>query len=231
MLILGHRGASKAAPENTATAFTKAFEMGADGIEFDVYQVDGASVVIHDRWLNRTTNGQGKVTEQSLSDLRALDAGNGQAIPLLSEVFSICPQRALINIEIKYAYDIELLAEEIQTCLRDSRLAMSQVVVSSFQHSWLKALKHIMPEMTIAALSASISLSTIDDALFLNADYANIDIDVVNEAFVKQAHQAGLQVFVYTVDHPQDILQMRAWGVDGIFTNVPDVARNCLNAT
>ena len=81
MWILGHRGASKAAPENTLAAFALAMAQQAHGIEIDTYQVDGKIVVIHDRWLNRTTNGDGMVTSHSLDYLRSLDVGHGEPHP------------------------------------------------------------------------------------------------------------------------------------------------------
>ena len=86
--IIGHRGASAEAPENTLVAFLLAQAQGADGIEFDVQlSADGCPVVIHDGNLARTTNGRGQVQDFTVAALQKLDAGHGQPIPTLDEVF------------------------------------------------------------------------------------------------------------------------------------------------
>ncbi len=89
MLIFAHRGASADAPENTLLAIEKALAQGADGIEIDVHQTGDDLVVIHDRWLHRTTNGQGQLQDYSLAELKLLDAGQGQQIPTLWQVMQL----------------------------------------------------------------------------------------------------------------------------------------------
>ena len=103
-LIIGHRGASAAAPENTLAAFALAQAQGADGIELDVQlSADGWPVVMHDSKLERTTNGQGRVQQLSLAQLQELDAGQGQTIPTLDEVFETLGPNFLYNVELKTA--------------------------------------------------------------------------------------------------------------------------------
>ncbi len=85
---IAHRGASADYPENTLLAFRRAVELGVDMIELDVQLTrDGELVVLHDETLERTTNGHGAVREYSYAELRTLDAGRGEYIPLLSEVY------------------------------------------------------------------------------------------------------------------------------------------------
>lgn len=101
-LIIGHRGASAHAPENTLKAFKLAQEQGADGIEFDVQlSADSHPVVIHDHTLERTTNGTGNVYDYSAAALAALDAGDGEPIPRLAQLVETCGLNFLYNIEIK----------------------------------------------------------------------------------------------------------------------------------
>src|SRR4029450_12728715 len=101
-LIIGHRGASAHAPENTLAAFRLARQQGADGIDLDVTRcLSGQIVVIHDDTLNRTTNGDGNVNEWALSELLSLDAGKGERIPTLDEVFETVGPHLLINVEVK----------------------------------------------------------------------------------------------------------------------------------
>ena len=108
MKIIAHRGASAHAPENTLAAFQLALEQGADGIELDVMlSKDGQLIVIHDDKVDRTTNGTGKVADMYLSELKVLDAGQGESLPTLPEVFDRFGGKFLINIELKN-YSISL---------------------------------------------------------------------------------------------------------------------------
>jgi glycerophosphoryl diester phosphodiesterase len=107
--ILGHRGASAYTPENTLIAFQRAFELGADGIELDVTLTqDGIPIVIHDDWVDRTTNGTGPVSDMTLEEIRQLDAGGwfneefrGEKIPTLEEVLTRVPADKIVNVELK----------------------------------------------------------------------------------------------------------------------------------
>src|ERR1700691_2371330 len=99
MLVIAHRGASGYEPENTLASFKKALEIGVDGIELDVHlSKDGNVMVIHDSWVNRTTNGIGRVENKTLKELQKLDAGNGEKIPTLQEVLDVINRKVLINI-------------------------------------------------------------------------------------------------------------------------------------
>ncbi len=108
-LIFGHRGASAYAPENTLAAFDRAFELGADGIELDVTLTkDGIPIVIHDDTVNRTSDGQGRVSEMTLSEIQRLDAGKwfdakyrGERIPTLAQALTSIPAGKFVNIELK----------------------------------------------------------------------------------------------------------------------------------
>src|SRR4051794_29972802 len=100
-LIIGHRGAAGLEPENTLRSFARAIEIGVDAIELDVYCVDDRLVVIHDDTLERTTNGRGEVMKSTFAALRQLDAGRGERIPTLEEVFAAVPERLTVNVELK----------------------------------------------------------------------------------------------------------------------------------
>lgn len=101
--IVGHRGAKALWPENTMLSFEKAIELGVDGIETDIQMTaDGKLVLMHDLLVDRTTNGSGAVKEKTLAELRRLDAGEGQKVPLLSEFLDLVKGTDLmLNIEMK----------------------------------------------------------------------------------------------------------------------------------
>src|SRR5271154_4385560 len=113
-LCIGHRGAKGLEPENTLRSIRKALDLGVDGVEVDVYLAGGQLVVIHDDTLERTTNGRGRVEAQSFDYLRSLDAGMGEKIPTLREVFDTVNRRAFINVELKGGNTAEPVFELIE---------------------------------------------------------------------------------------------------------------------
>mgnify|MGYP000511847871 CR=1 FL=1 len=124
LLCIGHRGAMGHAPENTLASIQKALELGTPCMEIDVYYVDGQLVVFHDHRLERTTNGSGFLVDQKFSDLRTLDAGNGEKIPTLQEVFETIHLKPALNIELKGTETtrpvLEFISNEKKTGLKEN---------------------------------------------------------------------------------------------------------------
>ncbi|MEW9797410.1 glycerophosphodiester phosphodiesterase [Alteromonas sp. CYL-A6] len=229
MQIIAHRGACRDYPENTLSAFHEAFHQGADAIEFDTHQHEGEILVFHDRYLHRTTNGSGRLADTALSTLRHLDAGQGQTIPLLHETLACAPPGTWCNIEIKHLQNVEQWLGQLDNAIVDSRISADRLLISSFNHHWLRSIKQARPYLRIGALTASYTDYSIREALDLNAETLHIALDIVTPDYVKDAQRAGLNVYVYTVDGRQDMLELEQWGVDGIFTNVPGFARQVLH--
>ncbi len=221
MLCIGHRGAMGHAPENTLLSISKAIEMGADWIEVDVYLVEGELIVIHDPTLERTTNGEGAVMETSPAVLRSLDAGQGEKIPFLQEVFDLVDKRVGINIELKgpetAVPTVKLIHSQIE-----KGWSYENILVSSFDHNMLRTVQQLDAAIKIGALIFHNPDDVTQYVQELNAFSINPWLNTVNEALVQKAHEQGLHVYVYTVNEPEDIERMRQWGVDGVFTNYPD---------
>lgn len=228
MLIFAHRGASADAPENTLLAIDEALKQQADGIEIDIYQLDNELVVIHDKWVSRTTNGNRPLTDYTLEELQTLDAGEGQFVPTLWQVLQRVQGQCLMNIEIKGVDDVALVSASIEKAVQQLNFKPDQFIVSSFNHRLLKAFKSIAPSIKTGALTSSIPLNLAGFATQLNAYSVNADNSFVDESFVKDAHSRGLKMFVYTVDEPEDLLKLQSWGVDGVFSNGPAKARSVL---
>ncbi|MDO6567874.1 glycerophosphodiester phosphodiesterase family protein [Alteromonas sp. 1_MG-2023] len=228
MLIIAHRGASATAPENTLQAFTLAFALQSDGIEFDTYQHDEAIVVFHDKTLGRTTNGSGLLLQTPLAQLKQLDAGDGETIPTLEDVLATLPVGALCNIEVKHLHNAESWVRDVKRAVEEANIEPDTLLISSFNHHWLAAISGLWPEVATGALTATYALDATHCARQLKAKSINIALDIVNQDFVNEAKLAGLDVYVYTVDEPEDMLQLKQWGVTGIFTNVPDIAKGVL---
>lgn len=225
MHIIAHRGASGDFPENTMQAFEQAIAQGADAIELDVFAVQGELLVIHDYLLERTTNGVGSIYQYSLAELARLDAGNGQKIPLLWQVIQFVQGKCWLNIELKGADTLEPLLRLLTRAEQELAFDLSTVLVSSFNHQLLAALKKQRPDIRIGALTASLPLHYAQFASELAAEAVHCDKDFINQDFVDDAKARGLLVYVYTVDQPVALKQLKEIGVDGVFTNYPAHSR------
>ena len=223
MLIIGHRGAMGHAPENTLESIQVALDMGVDWIEIDVYAVDSAIVVIHDNTLMRTTNGFGRVMKQSVDYLRSLDAGNGQKIPLLSEVISLIDGKAGLNIELKGPNTAGPVIDFLDNRLPE-HWDKNQILLSSFEHVQLEEAKRLNPEYKRAPLYWKNKIDYDYAVNTLGAVAVNPWLPTVTQKMVDDAHAHDLQVLVYTVNKPADMEKMGNFGVNGIFTNFPDRA-------
>ncbi|MBW1781988.1 MAG: glycerophosphodiester phosphodiesterase [Deltaproteobacteria bacterium] len=221
LLCIGHRGAMGHAPENTLASFEKALDLGTPCVEVDVYHVDGNLVAFHDDRLERTTNGTGYLLDRDFSYLRSLDAGDGERIPTLEEVFDTVGLKAGVNIELKGPGTARPVVELIST-LRKRGWRDDLILVSSFNHRELEAVRRMDSGIRLGALMVGLP---VDDAAFataLGAYSAHLSMDFVDRRFVDDAHSRGLRVFVFTVNHPDDISRMESLGVDGVFTNYPE---------
>ncbi|NMH60093.1 glycerophosphodiester phosphodiesterase [Alteromonas ponticola] len=228
MLILGHRGASKAAPENTLSAFDLAIHQGADGVEFDTMEVDNHLIVFHDRWLERTTDGEGLVADKSIEYLRSLDAGNGEPIPFLIEVMKMLPHNCVCNVEIKHISNIDNWLKHFDHAIESSGFPLENIIVSSFNHHWLKQLSRKRPDLKLGILTAAVLENCHDLVDTMNAYSFHVDLEVVSKEYIEELKTLNAKVMIFTVDKVEDMRMLSGWGVDGIFTNVPDKAREAL---
>ncbi|XQF90809.1 glycerophosphodiester phosphodiesterase [Pseudoalteromonas espejiana] len=231
MKIFAHRGASGDFPENTKSAILEALKVGVDGIEVDIQSAIDNYMLIHDSWLDRTTSGQGKVSDFTAQQLSSLDAGNGEQIPTLQQLLDWNNNKTLLNIELKHAFELEKFADILINNIKKGVISKSNILVSSFDHHQIHWLKNALPWLNIGALTSSIPLNYAKFAQELNAFSVHVDKSFVNKAFVDDAIDRGLQVYAYTVDKPEDIAHMLKIGVHGIFTNHPATAKKHLANT
>lgn len=220
-LCIGHRGAMGHAPENTLASVQEALTLGATFLEVDVYAIDGRLIVFHDDRLERTTNGNGYLCDQSFEYLRSLDAGSGEQIPTLDEVCNLINQRAGLNIELKGPDTAAPVAAFISGLIGKG-WPLPSILVSSFNHRQLAELHRLNPEIRLGALTASLPVDNARFAESLGAFSVHPSLEFIDQEFVSDAHARGLKVYAYTVNHPDDITKMRDFGVDGVFTNYPE---------
>lgn len=231
MLIIGHRGASGYAPENTLKSIELAIAMHCHGIEIDVHEADGKLWVIHDSWLQKTTNGQGIIHQQKSEYLESLDAGDNEKIPTLKRVLKLINGRCMLNIEVKTCNSIKPILALVNHAIDQLNFSNQQIIISSFNHHYLHKIKQHRPNTLIGALTASLPLDYGKFGQLLNAYSVNVDINTINKAFVEDVHRRDMKIFVYTVNEEPDIERMYRLYVDGIFTNYPDKAFNVITSS
>ena len=231
MKIFGHRGACGYEPENTLASFERALELGVDGVELDVFALQSDElVVMHDDTVDRTTNGTGYVTDFSFEALRKLRTKEkGLQVPTLQEVFEVVDQRVPVHIELKGAGTAPFVAGCIQQHLATG-WDKDNFVVSSFNHIELRAFKDHELDIRTGALLAGILKDKATIAKSLGAFSVNPSVEFINAPYVNDAHKKRLEVYVFTVDTPDDVRRMQDIGVDGIYSNFPDQARSYLAA-
>ena len=237
-LVLGHRGASAEAPENTLAAFRRAIDLGADGFELDVWRCgSGEAVVIHDPDATRTGQSPRRVSRTSLALLRELDVGRwrgepfrGERIPTLAEVLEAFPS-AVVNVELKSGRVPDLgLAREVARTLRQHR-AEPRVVVSSFSAALLAAFRVLAPGVAAGYLVAPGTLWQARAAaavLLLRPAAIHPARQLATPARVEAWGRSGLRVLVWTVDDPADVERLAALGVAAVVSNVPGLAREAV---
>ncbi|MBE0649831.1 MAG: glycerophosphodiester phosphodiesterase [Bacteroidales bacterium] len=223
MLVIAHRGASGTQPENTLVSFRKAIELGAEMIELDDHLCKtGELVVIHDYSVNRTTNGNGFVSHKTLNELQSLDAGNGEKIPTLHEIFELVSGKAKINIELKGKHVATETATLIMAAIQEKKWKAEDFVISSFHHRQLSEFHALIPDVPIGILYKRHPNGYQKLAHKLNASSINLSINHVNANLVEEIHQNGLQVWIYTVNSEEEFEKVKAMSVDAIFTNFPE---------
>lgn len=222
LISIGHRGAAGHEPENTLLSIEKALSLGADWIEIDVHRADNELIVIHDADLKRTTNGTGSIYKKSIHDIRSLDAGKGQRIPLLREVFDCVNRRAGIHIELKDPSAVKPLIKLLDYCIQNKHWQHEKIIVSSFNINALKQIKSHRPQITIGLGCRFMNSKNIKMADKINAYSIHPFYRFVTKRSVILAHNRGLKIFPYTINQLRDIQKLKDYGVDGIFSDYPE---------
>lgn len=238
-IIFAHRGASRQCPENTISAYQRAVHLGAGGIEIDIQlSKDGIPVVIHDRTLKRTTSGKGIVTQTTLSDLKKLDAGSWfspdfkhEKIPSLEEVLLWAADYpdVWLNIELKYyREDDEQLAKVAIPLIKKYR-SEKNTMISSFEHHRLIDVHKLWPKLETAPLYKGNLHEPWHYAKKLKAKAIHPQFKSIHASLVKAVHSHGIKIRPYTVNDEKGLRQFLDWEVDGIMTDVPDLALNIMH--
>lgn len=231
--VIGHRGASGYAPENTLVAFTKAAQLGCQWIEFDVMlSADNQPMVFHDDTLDRTTNGQGDVGQYSYAELLSLDAGqwfnpvfSSERIPSLSKVATFLQQTKMFaNVEIKplSGQDEVTVTEALAVLSQYFPLNSPALLFSSFSFDALRHLRHAAPHAQIGILLHEWEPNWESVCTTLDCVSVHVNEEIMTPDAAKKIKSMGKKILCYTVNNPVRALELYSWGVDAVFSDVPD---------
>lgn len=229
-LIFAHRGVKGTHPENTMIAFQEAERVGAHGIELDVHlSKDGELVVIHDETVDRTTNGTGLISEKTVVELQALDAGSHKdpsfhqaKIPTLREVLIwLSTTNLQLNIELKTdVIHYSGIEEKVVDLVREYHLS-NQIIFSSFNHDSVSLLAKLAPEIPRAILYDEPIADPLAEAKKREAAGLHPNFQLLTKEFVQTAQQQGYVFRPYTINEYKDLQTMIDYGVDVIITDWP----------
>jgi glycerophosphoryl diester phosphodiesterase len=243
--VFAHRGGSALGPENTVAAFERGLAAGADGLELDVHlSSDGIVVVCHDATLDRTTDASGHLDRRTAAELSRVDAGYwyvdaagrspfrgcGVGIPTLRDVlrrFRDVP--IIIEMKVDRPEMGRAVAADIAALS-----AVDRVCVACAGSRAVRAAREALPGVATSASRGDVRL-----ALYRSwahwpvrrTEYGGYQVPetsgltrVVSPTFIRHAHEAGLEVQVWTIDEATDMERLLGWGVDGLISNRPDLA-------
>jgi len=243
--VIAHRGASKDAPENTLKAFQLAMDQGSDMIELDLkLSKDGELVVFHDRSLKRTSNGEGRLANYTLEELKRLDAGSwfdpqnfaGEQIPTLREVLELTAGKIMLNVEIKkeaVQRQDDWVERHLLALLQEYNM-VPHTMVSSFATLPLIRLKEREPQLSTALLYGDSIRTNLRPkipiygyqayqlVLRTRSDSLNIRRNLVTRGFVKRSRETGVRIHAFTVDQPKIMKRLIKRQLNGIMTNMPE---------
>jgi len=253
-LVIAHRGGAGIAPENTLVAFRRSKELGVDMLELDIRATkDGELVVIHDKTLNRTTDGEGLVSETTFDEISKLDAGfnwtndGGKTYPFRGKGIKVSKLRKIfeefpdirINIEPKHSSPSPAapLCKLIREFKREDKVIVASTigsVLEEFRQECSEVATSASPSEAIGFLARyKVGLSeNYSPKMQVIQTPENIRIlDVVTKGYLEAAHKMNLRVHVWTVNKREEMDKLTKLGVDGIMTDYPDQLREVLNSS
>lgn len=224
-MTIAHRGASGVRPENTLASFRHALALGIKHLECDVHlSRDGAIVVIHDHTVDRTTNGRGRVADLSLAELRALDAGGGERIPLLEELLAILPRDGRLVIEIKEDERFPRLTDAVVAMAEQAGAERGRIGISAFEMATLRRVRELAPGLELSALLRDTG-GTLAEARSIGANIMCPKASAITAELVEELHAAGYPVRAWGLKgrDEREMERLIRIGADGMTTDYPDV--------
>ncbi|MCC6314640.1 MAG: glycerophosphodiester phosphodiesterase [Thermomicrobiales bacterium] len=223
MLVYAHRGSSGRLPENTLAALRGAIADGADGVEFDLRAArDGELVLLHDRALDRTTDGTGPVDAMPLAALRRFRTANGEPVPTFVEVLTAIGGQTALDIELKQPG----IEPAVLATLRAARIA--PWLISSFDWASLEVVRALDPAAPLWPLSRRCDDALLDFATRISAAGVAVGAAAFTSKVASTLRRLGLSAAVWTVNDPVEACRLRDLGVAILITDRPAHIRRAL---
>nr|WP_302478669.1 glycerophosphodiester phosphodiesterase [Ruegeria arenilitoris] len=229
--VIGHRGAAALRPENTMAAVLKAIEDGADWVEIDVQEsADGQVIVAHDSDFMKLGGVNMKVWDATMEDMAQIDIGSwfdpeyaDQRTPTLREVLKAAKGKSKVIIELKYyGHDVDL---ENRVAAIVEEFGMEQdIATMSLKYPAVQKMKALRPDWRAGVLAAT----AVGDLTGLEGDFVAVNAGMVTPGLIRSVHDAGKDIYVWTVNDPLQMSSMASMGVDGLITDRPAMAREVL---
>ena len=234
--IIGHRGCAGYAPENTLEGIHTAADMGVEWVELDVkITKDEVPIIFHDDTLDRTTNGSGPIAERTYDELKELDCGDwygesfvGLHIPTLEEVIDVLIDRELgLNLEIKPCPGKEKQTTEVALDLLSTIWDdHDRLLISSFQHVSLETAMDIAQDWHRGLLLPEEWTENWAELVdYLQVSSVNVNANTVTREQVESVMDIEKPILAYTVNDAHHARTLQSWGVDGFFSDTPDLLK------
>lgn len=231
VLVIAHRGAAGAFPENTLASVRGAVDAGADWVEIDVQETaDGEVVVVHDSDFMKLSAVDLKVWDATMAELAEIDIGSwfdtefaDARVPTLAQVLDVTRDRAKLLIELKYyGHDVDLEARTI--AIVEAAGLADQVATMSLKYPAVQKMKATRPDWPSGVLAAT----AVGNLSRLEGEFIAVSSNLVTPRLLRQAHGADKKVFAWTVNDPLEMMGLVSLGVDGLITDEPARARATL---
>lgn len=224
VLKIGHRGAKAHVAENTIASIEKALAIGVDAIEIDVHKcASGELVVFHDFTLDKMTNGSGEVAKHTLEQLKNLKVSHQYEIPTLEEVLNTIDKKCILNIELKGKDTALTTCEIITEYIKTNHWNLDYFLISSFQHQELETVYKFNNQLRLGVLTKASVSDAIEFTNTINAYAIHPNVSLVTKDNVSLAQNKGYKVLTWTVNDQLTIERMKAYRVDGIISDNPDL--------
>jgi len=228
-IIVGHRGVAGTHPENTRSSIEQAIALGLTWVEVDVQPTkDNILVVCHDHTLERCSDGQGRVDDRTLAELKTLDFGgwkgaefNGEPIMTLHELLTLAKETKLnLNLEVKVdKHDAQHVVTLLKEALALSQIDKDQVLLSSFSHQVVVSLSQTLPEYRLGLISEQLSEQEYQLLQTVNAFSCHLNHENTTNDDLSKLAKSGVQVWCYTVNMPNEFPLLTQ--VNAVFTDYP----------
>jgi len=225
-LVIAHRGDPTHALENSLDAIQRALDLSVDMIELDVRRSrDNGLYVMHDRMTGRTADKNIDMERSSSEKISRVTLKNNEPVPALSEVCSLVNGRCGLNLEIKSKGAGALTAVYIR-----SSGYHGDILISSFKEQEIRDARAVMPELSAGMIFDSFPVRSVPRYAKKGYTVISLSKKTVSEELVSACHEQGVKVYVWTVDDEENMRQLIAWGVDGLYSNRPGVLKKIVDA-